>query len=126
MKKRYTLSKKAMHLIPPMQLAVTVKSRELMQTVSGELNRLAENIPKLYETDGNEDAKISLHYFYGSIDYYVLEWDTTDTFFGYLVKNNSLDHSEIGYQSKAELFKTLPLLNLDYHFEQRHIDEILK
>jgi hypothetical protein len=109
-----------------MQLAVTVKSREIMGTVSEKLNRLAENIPKLYETDGNEEAKISLHYFYGSVDYYVLEWDTADTFFGYLVKNNSLDNSEIGYQSKSELFKTLPLLNLDYHFEQRHIDEILK
>ncbi|MDR1147762.1 MAG: hypothetical protein LBK66_03945 [Spirochaetaceae bacterium] len=126
MKKRCTLSEKATRLIPPMQLAVTVKSREIMETVSGELNRLVENIPKLYETDGNEDAKISLHYFYGSIDYYVLEWDNADTFFGYLVKCNSLDNSEIGYQSKAELFKSLPLLNLDYYFEQRHIDEILK
>jgi hypothetical protein len=125
MKKRCTLSEKAMRLIPPMQLAVTVKSREITQTVSEKLNRLAENIPKLYETDGKEDAKISLHYFYGTFDYYVLEWDNADTFFGCLVKCNSLDNSEIGYQSKSELFKAIPLLNLDYYFEQRHIDKIL-
>jgi hypothetical protein len=126
MKKQvYTLSEKARRLIPPMQLQVTLKSDELMRAVSDELNLLAESVHKLYETDGDDDAKISLHYFMGNIDFYALEFDGDDLFFGYFFFKRQFDKSEIGYQSRTGLFENFPHLNLDYYFEKKTIDEII-
>jgi hypothetical protein len=119
----YSLSEKAKSLIPAGQLAVTLENHVLTDAEIAVLNQLANSIPVLYETDGKEDALISLHYFYGGFDYYVLEWDEKDTFFGWLFQNHK--YKEVGYQSKAELFKAIPLLNLDYYFKQQPIDEIL-
>jgi hypothetical protein len=108
-----------------MQLEVTLSSDEIMEAVSGELNLLAESVPKLYETDGKDEPEITLHYFFGAVDFYVLEFDGDDTFFGYLFTNGKYGKSEIGYQSRTGLFKAFPLLNLDYYFERNSIDEIL-
>jgi hypothetical protein len=49
---KHFLSEKARRLIPPMQFEVTLTSDEIVETVSGELNLLAESVLKLYETDG--------------------------------------------------------------------------
>jgi hypothetical protein len=120
------LTDKAMRLIPFSQLQVTISSKELMHSMADKLNELAEAVPRLRETYENIDAKIALHYFYGSTDFYVLEFDGDDLFFGYMILSGDFEMSEYGYQVRSELFDAMPLLNLDYHFEQVTVAEIKK
>ena len=60
--------------------------------------RLAK-IPKLYgtETIPLTDKLIHLHFFLGSCDWYVCEFDGTDTFFGYVILNGDYQTAEWGY-----------------------------
>lgn len=64
-----------------------------------------DKIPRLYETEhtSTQDKVIHLHFFIGSSDWYVAEYDGDDTFFGYVILNNDLDCSEWGYFSFSEL-----------------------
>jgi hypothetical protein len=66
--------------------------------------RLAR-IPRLYETESTpiKDKLIYLHFFIGSCDWYVAEYDGDDLFFGYAILNNDTDNAEWGYVSFAEL-----------------------
>lgn len=62
-------------------------------------------IPQLYETEGIPlaDKKIHMHFFVGSCDWYIAEWDGEDTFFGYAILNGDHQMAEWGYVSFAEL-----------------------
>lgn len=65
-----------------------------------------EKIPALYATDGQPLAEkiIHQHFFIGSCDWYVCEYDPNeDLAFGYAVLNDDLEMSEWGYISLAEL-----------------------
>jgi hypothetical protein len=53
----------------------------------------------------------------GGTDFYVLEFDGSDTFFGYMILNGDYWNSEYGYQSRSELFTVLSLLNPDCYFK---------
>jgi hypothetical protein len=97
-----------------------------MNSMADKLNALADAVPKLYETDSKRDRKIALHYFYGNTDFYVLEFDGDNLFYGYMILNGDLEMSEYGYQNRMELFDAMPLINLDYHFEPVTVDEIKK
>lgn len=61
-------------------------------------------IPKLYETEDVKlkDKKIYLHFFLGSCDWFIAEFDGKDTFFGYANLGNP-DFAEWGYISFREL-----------------------
>jgi hypothetical protein len=124
MKQKKTLSQKAMRLIPDSQLRVTLRSRELMNAYADKLNTVAESVPAIGETENKKDAKIALHDFYGGTDFYVLEFDGSDTFFGCMILNGGYRKSEYVYQSRSELFAVLPLLNLDCHFKPVTVAEI--
>ena len=61
-----------------------------------------EKLPPLYSTEmvKTKDKKIKMHFFIGSADWYITEFDGDDTFFGYA------DHGqggEWGYISFNEL-----------------------
>ena len=62
-------------------------------------------IPRLYETEGVElkDKLIYLHFFIGSCDWYVAEYDGQDTFWGYAILNGDDQNAEWGYISFNEL-----------------------
>lgn len=66
--------------------------------------RLAR-IPKLYETENVPLAEkiIYLHFFLGSCDWYIAEYDGEDLFFGYAILNGDRDNAEWGYISLSEL-----------------------
>ena len=67
-------------------------------------------IPRLYETvkiNGN-DKIIYLHFFIGSCDWYIAEFDGEDLFFGFAILNDP-QNAEWGYIS----FKELDEINLD-------------
>jgi hypothetical protein len=62
-------------------------------------------IPKLNETEETpaEEIIIYLHFFIGGSDWYVAEFDGTDTFFGYAILNSDYQNAEWGYFSLSEL-----------------------
>lgn len=64
-----------------------------------------DKIPRLYETEKVpvQDKLIYLHFFIGSCDWYIAEYDGDDTFFGYAILNGDLDCAEWGYVSFSEL-----------------------
>jgi hypothetical protein len=62
-------------------------------------------IPRLYETEDVElkDKLIYLHFFIGSCDWYIAEYDGEDTFWGYAILNGDEQNAEWGYISFQEL-----------------------
>jgi hypothetical protein len=64
-----------------------------------------DRIPRLYETEKVSIKKklIYLHFFIGSCDWYVAEFDGADTFWGYAILNGDLQNAEWGYFSFSEL-----------------------
>ena len=71
--------------------------------------RLAE-IPKLYETENTplKDKLIHLHFFIAGCDWYIVEYDGEDLFWGFAILNNDYEMAEWGYISFSEL-KSLKL-----------------
>ncbi|GAB7023798.1 DUF2958 domain-containing protein [Salidesulfovibrio brasiliensis] len=62
-------------------------------------------IPRLYETETIplENKLIHLHFFIGGCDWYAVEFDGEDTFFGYAILNRDWQNAEWGYFSLSEL-----------------------
>ena len=62
-------------------------------------------IPNLYETEKItlSDKIIHLHFFIGSCDWYIAEFDGEDTFFGFAILNGNYLNAEWGYISLQEL-----------------------
>ena len=95
------------------------------QNVTKQLNSIIANAPALYETDGLGDSvKPVLHYFFGNVDIYVTEIDKNSReLFGYTRIGYGL---EAGYIDLDYIFKSIPLINLDFYFEPLEISEYKK
>lgn len=66
--------------------------------------RLAR-IPRLYETEGipPKEKLVYLHFFIGWSDWFAVEFDGEDTFFGFVILNGDIHNAEWGYFSFTEL-----------------------
>ena len=66
-----------------------------------ELRRL----PPLYATENTplDEKVIHMHFFFGRNDWFVVEFDGEDIFFGFAILNNDFEYAEWGYFSLAEL-----------------------
>ena len=62
-----------------------------------------KQIPKLNETEKIKDKLIYMHFFLGSCDWWVAEFDGKDLFFGFAILNGDDLNSEWGYISFSEL-----------------------
>ncbi len=64
-------------------------------------------IPKLYETEGVDlkDKLIHLHFFLGGSDWYAVEFDGQDNFWGFAILNGDLQNAEWGYFCLSELME---------------------
>jgi len=62
-------------------------------------------IPRLYETEHTplQEKLIYLHFFIGSCDWYVAEYDGEDIFWGFAILNDDFQNAEWGYISLSEL-----------------------
>jgi len=69
-----------------------------------------DRIPRLYETDEIPLAEkiVHLHFFIGGCDWYIVEHDGDDLFYGYAILNGDIQNGEWGYASFDEL-KSLKL-----------------
>ena len=86
-----------------------------------------DRIPKLYETEHLQlkDKQIQLHLFIGGCDWYVVEYDGKDMFFGYAILNNDYQMAEWGYFSFAEL-KALSIGGIEVDCEHEEYFPIRK
>ena len=62
-------------------------------------------VPRLYETENVpvKDKKVHIHFFLASSDWFIVEYDGEDTFFGFVCLNGWQDCAEWGYISYKEL-----------------------
>ena len=63
------------------------------------------SIPRLYQTESTplQSKIVYLHFFIGSSDWHVCEFDGDDLFFGFVILNDDLINAEWGYFSFSEL-----------------------
>jgi hypothetical protein len=124
MKSCITFSSAVLRLIPFVQCEVTMDNTlefiEALDRLEASLNKC----PKIGETDGMKEHPAIFHYFYGSSDFYICEYDRGDEMFGYAILGGDLQNSEWGYFSRYSLVK-IPQLNIDYHFEEQTIEAAL-
>ena len=92
-------------------------------------------IPKLYETEEIplKDKIVHLHLFLGGSDWYIIEYDGNDLFWGFAILNGDYEMSEFGYISFSEL-KSIKLngvfeIDRDLYWKPRkarYVDKICK
>ncbi len=93
--------------------------------------RQLAKLPKLYETESVplKDKIIHLHFFIGSCDWYIAEFDTDDNmFFGFSILNQDYQNAEWGYISFGEL-KSIKVqgwleIDNDLHWKVRPAREV--
>jgi hypothetical protein len=87
-----------------------------------------DKLPRLYETEKvkAEDKIIHMHFFIGSCDWYIAEYDGEDSFFGYANLGDP-QNAEWGYISLSEM-KSLSIrgieIDRDLHWNQKKFSEI--
>jgi hypothetical protein len=107
------------------QLSVNGEEREFFTDKMIELESTIQTMPKTYETDGQgRAAKITLHYFKGGCDWWIVERDMEQEqhqAFGLV----SLGYEpELGYISLPEILKAGA--ELDLHWTPTTVGEILE
>ncbi len=89
-----------------------------------ELKEIIATMPKTYETDGQgDDAVVYLHYFSGSVDWYITEKDAEDRqlqAFG--LADLGQGFPEMGYINIEELVAAS--VEMDYHFAPRTLRQL--
>jgi hypothetical protein len=111
-------------LIPAVQLQITKRNLKEFSEAIIRLEASLKNCPKIGETDGKKEHPAIFHYFLGSSDFYICEYDGEDEMFGYAILGGDLHNSEWGYFSLSELKKIIHL-NIDYHFAEQSIEAAL-
>ena len=119
---------------------------EFFESKFQEMARRVTTMPKTYEASNADDPLVSLHYFMGGSDWYIIEKDIEDGVsqaFGYAILNGDLMCAELGYISISELVGTkfhangvihngnskttvqVPLhVELDLYFEPKPLSEV--
>ena len=111
-------------LIPAIQLKITKQNLQEFSDAIRSLETQLEKCPKIHETDGMKEHPAIFHYFYGSTDIYICEYDRNDYMFGYAILGGKLQFSEWGYFLLSDLTK-VPQYNIDYHFQEQSIEAAL-
>ena len=125
MKTNFSISAELKAIIPKFQLLVTMDAPKEHIEALERLESQLKKCPKIGETDSLDEHPAIFHYFYGSSDIYICEYDPKDDqMFGYSILCGDLPNSEWGYFSARE-FGQSRLINIDYHFEEQSIEAAL-
>jgi hypothetical protein len=87
------------------------------------------SIPGLYSTENTplSEKIVYLHFFIGGCDWYIIEYDGEDLFFGYAILNGDILNAEWGYISFNEL-KELKAgfveVDCDLYWEPKPVKEV--
>ena len=90
-----------------------------------EMADLIKAMPKTYDQDNTKDPLVTLHYFIGGCDWYIIEKDMEDEqhqAFGYA--DLGMGCPELGYISIIELLENN--VELDLHFTPKKLSEVKK
>ena len=111
-------------IIPKAQLKIT---KEYLQAFSDGILKLQAQLdkcPNIHETDNGKEHPAIFHYFYGSTDIFICEYDRKDYMFGYAILGGDLPNSEWGYFYLPDLTR-IPQYNIDYYFSEQSIEAAL-
>ena len=82
-------------------------------------------IPRLYETEGVDLPRkiVHLHFFLAGCDWYAVEFDGTDLFWGFAILHCDLQNAEWGYFSLKELqtIRVAKYLRVDCELEEHWV-----
>ena len=99
---------------------------EYFRTMLCELRERIEAMPTTYQTDGQgDDAIVSLHYFTGGSDWWILERDQEEDqeqAFGFACLNGDAQNAELGYIPIMELIRLN--VELDLYWTPKPLREI--
>lgn len=88
-------------------------------------------IPMLYATDFIQPAykKVFMHFFIGDCDWYIVEYDGDDLFYGFAILNGDYINAEWGYISFSDL-KSIKIgyaeIDNDLYWKVKRTSEIEK
>jgi hypothetical protein len=108
-------------LIPPDQLKVTKASLTAYKDSIESLEESQKKCPNIGETDGLPEHPAIFHYFYGSTDIYICEFDGNNLMYGRAIIGGDLKTSEWGYFFLSDI-KRLSAINIDYYFDELSIE----
>jgi hypothetical protein len=112
-------------IIPLGQYAVTEEHPDTFAEAIERLEARLRKCPHIGGTEGMEEHPAIFHYFYGGTDMYFCEYDREHgIMFGFVILNGDLHNAEWGYIDLAEII-TIPVMNIDYHFEEQSIEAAL-
>ena len=124
MKRLNTIPAEVAALIPKVQLKITKNNLYEFTDCIERLEAALKKCPNIRETDGMKEHPAIFHYFYGSTDIYICEYNHDDYMFGYTILGGDLQNSEWGYFHLSELTSNL-YYNIDYHFREQSIEAAL-
>jgi len=124
MKSVINFSSAVLRLIPFVQCEITMNNTLEFFEALDRLEAALQKCPDIHKTAGMEEHPAIFHYFYGSTDYYICEYDRGDDMFGYAILGGDLRNSEWGYISRYSLV-SIPAMNIDYHFQEQSIEAAL-
>lgn len=86
-------------------------------------------MPKLYETENLpiNDKIVHEHFFLGNSDWFAIEFDGDDLFFGFAILNSDYQNAEFGYFSLSEItsLKIGPFeIEYDLYWEKRPVRDV--
>jgi len=95
---------------------------EFFRKMISDLKTTIADMPKTYETEGmGDDAPVTLHYFLGGSDWWIIEKDMLDEqlqAFGFACLNGDKQNAELGYISIVDIIKYGGELDLYYKPEK--------
>jgi hypothetical protein len=111
-------------LIPSDQLKVTNDSLAAFSDCIKNLEKSLEKCPSIGETDSLPEHPAIFHYFYGSTDIYICEYNKRNLMYGHAILGGDLKTSEWGYFFISDITR-LSKINIDYHFDEMSIEAAL-
>ena len=111
-------------LIPVAQLEITKNNLQEFSEAIKYLETALEKCPNIGETDNMNEHPAIFHYFYGSTDIFICEYDRENYMFGYAILGADLDNSEWGSFNLSDITR-IPKFNIDYHFKEQSIEAAL-
>jgi N12 class adenine-specific DNA methylase len=103
------------------------EEREYFSDKMRELEQVIRNMPQTYQTEGQGDnAPVTLHYFRGNADWYIIEKDSDPNKEGQIqafgLADLGMGEPELGYINIQELVRAG--VEMDYHFAPRTLREL--
>jgi hypothetical protein len=144
MKQSIIIPPKVAAVIPYSQLLVTKQNLADFAEPIERLRRIISAIPKIGGTDGMNEHPVKLHYFCGTTDIFICEYDGKDNMFGFNILNGDdvvppnggavnnipigkrpagayYEMAEFGYTSLSQI-RRISMMNLDYYWEEQSIE----